>query len=133
MSNVPKSPASANEKTAQGAGSDPSRESHGEGGARARPAGGVKQQPRTTQKSPQAGQQSREPRREHGADPKAPRKLAQGQRSRDDARRQTGAGQGPDQRGRNTPRDAQTPAGPTRGAEGEREPRAPRPPRAARI
>ncbi|SIO01096.1 ATP-dependent RNA helicase HrpA [Paraburkholderia phenazinium] len=133
MSNVPKSPASANEKTAQGAGSDPSRESHGEGGARARPAGGVKQQPQATQKSPQAGQQSREPRREHGVDPKASSKPAQGQRPRDDARRQAGAGQGPDQRGRNTPRDAQNTAGPTRGADGEREPRAPRPPRAARI
>ena len=133
MSNVPKSPASANEKTAQGAGSDPSRESHGEGRARARPAGGVKQQPQATQKSPQAGQQSREPRREHGVDPKASSKPAQGQRPRDDARRQAGAGQGPDQRGRNTPRDAQNTAGPTRGADGEREPRAPRPPRAARI
>src|ERR1700761_4910541 len=133
MSNVPKSPASANEKTAQGAGSDPSRESHGEGRARARPAGGVKQQPQATQKSPQAGQQSREPRREQGADPKASSKPAQGQRPRDDARRQAGAGQGPDQRGRNTPRDAQNTAGRTRGVDGEREPRAPRPPRVARI
>jgi ATP-dependent helicase HrpA len=61
MSNVPKSPAPANEKTAQGAGSDPSRESHGEGGGRARPAGGARRpvgqgpdQPRRNEREPRA-------------------------------------------------------------------------------
>ena len=61
MSNVPKSPAPANEKTAQGAGSDPSRESHGEGGGRARPAGGARRpvgqgpdQPRRNEPEPRA-------------------------------------------------------------------------------
>jgi ATP-dependent helicase HrpA len=110
------------------------------------------QQLRPEQQSPRSAQQPRDPRREQRADPKASPKPAQAQRprgeagahaekttqaqpsrSRDDARRQAGAGQGPDQRGRNTPRDSQNTAGPTRGADGEREPRAPRPPRPARI
>src|ERR1700677_1612854 len=56
MSNVPKSPAPANQKTARDATSDPSRESHGEGERRARPARGAQQQ------KPQAAPQSREPR-----------------------------------------------------------------------
>ncbi len=61
MSNVPKSPAPANEKTARDAGSDPSRESHGEGGGRARPAGGARRpvgqgpdQPRRNEPEPRA-------------------------------------------------------------------------------
>jgi ATP-dependent helicase HrpA len=134
MSNVPKSPAPADEKPARDAGSDPSRESHGEAQRRARAASGATQQPQATQKPPQAGQQPREPRRQQNADPKASQKPARPQqprseagghaektthaqprRSRDDARRPAAAGQGSDSRGR------------------EREPRAPRAPRPVRT
>jgi len=125
MSNVPKSPAPANEKTARDAASDPSRESHGEAERRASPAGGAQQRPqKAPQKAPQKGPQPR---------PAQPGKTsqAQPQRARDDARRQADAGQGTDQRERNAPRnaprDAHNTAGPTRGADAGRAPRAPRP------
>ncbi|MGF6725278.1 ATP-dependent helicase HrpA [Paraburkholderia sp. GAS41] len=126
MSNVPKSPAPANEKTARDASSDPSRESHGEAQRRARAAGGGQQKP-------QAGQPARDARREPNADPKTSQKPAQPPRSRDDARRPASAGQGTDQRGRNTSQDPQNVAKPAGGGDAAAEARPPRAPRPVRT
>ncbi|MFP3187077.1 MAG: ATP-dependent RNA helicase HrpA, partial [Paraburkholderia sp.] len=70
MSNVPKSPAPANEKTAQDAGSDPSRESRSEAERRARPAGGAPRPPRA-EKQPRRADAKQEPQEARPA--RAPR------------------------------------------------------------
>ncbi|SDH00388.1 ATP-dependent RNA helicase HrpA [Paraburkholderia phenazinium] len=89
MSNVPKSPAPANEKTAQDAGSDPSRESHGEVERRARPAGGAQRPSRAAKSAPGGGAAERSP----GADAKASQKTARPQKpsSQSSAPRRAGA------------------------------------------
>ncbi|WP_144156432.1 ATP-dependent RNA helicase HrpA [Paraburkholderia sp. BCC1885] len=65
MSNVPKSPAPANEKTAQGAGSNPARESRGGAERRARAAGGAN--------PPPAGQPGPDQARRNQPEARAPR------------------------------------------------------------
>ncbi|RFU45664.1 ATP-dependent RNA helicase HrpA [Paraburkholderia sp. DHOC27] len=131
MSNVPKSPAGANQKTAANAASEPSRESHGEGQRRA--AGGDGRRVSQTGRE-EGGAQRREQGRRAPADSKNSQKAVEGRAGQP-------AGQGP-----RRDASAQTRRSNERGAAGQtseareageprkpHEPRPPRPPRPSRT